>query len=73
MYNNNTALIKKNAPILYCLSHDKDVKFKFKINTIKECFTPILLGLKEHVSLLCYLTYSLLFDIADDKLSYLNG
>ena len=27
---NNTFIIKTNIPVLYCLSHDKDLKFQFK-------------------------------------------
>ena len=33
-HNDNTAFIKKNIPVLYCLSHDKDLKFQFKIKII---------------------------------------
>ena len=28
LHNNNTALIKKNIPVSYCLSDDKDLKFQ---------------------------------------------
>ena len=47
---NNTALIKTNIPVLYCLSHDKDLKVQFKMkkitfdintqNTTMELFNP---------------------------------
>ena len=30
---NNTALIKTNIPVLYCLNHDKGLKFQLKKNT----------------------------------------
>ena len=61
-HNDNTAFIKKNIPVLYCLSHDKDLKFQFKIkilllpirrsnrdNTNKAYFTQILLGFPAEV------------------------
>ena len=32
--NTMTAVFKKNIPVLYCLSHDKDLKFQFNITEI---------------------------------------